>query len=116
MVHNGAHGFNPRARVGRDLTTAASADTPAAFQSTRPRGARPMYQAGCLGHDEVSIHAPAWGATQPFGLPVDPLGVSIHAPAWGATSSEAHPYPTPLRFNPRARVGRDNLPLNNERG
>jgi len=35
------------------------------------------------------------------------LKVSIHAPAWGATvSTKKHP-PTHHRFNPRARVGRD---------
>ena len=36
----------------------------------------------------VSIHAPAWGATQRRqAFPFDEL-VSIHAPAWGATSTE----------------------------
>ncbi len=57
----------------------------AGFQSTRPHGAR--LRAGNLtfGVHVVSIHAPAWGATQlqqqrgHFG------DVSIHAPAWGAT-------------------------------
>ena len=33
----------------------------------------------------VSIHAPAWGATE-FAAYIDPIViVSIHAPAWGAT-------------------------------
>ena len=32
---------------------------PKQFQSTRLREARPVYQARRLGHDQVSIHAPA---------------------------------------------------------
>ena len=34
---------------------------------------------------KVSIHAPAWGATNVHGLAMVALTVSIHAPAWGAT-------------------------------
>src|SRR5690606_2968789 len=63
-VHAGPSGmcFNPRARVGRDLDAFA--------------------------HDEeteVSIHAPAWGATRAVEDAGKRLRVSIHAPAWGAT-------------------------------
>ena len=78
------------------------------FQSTRPHGARPLgCNADCYAN-RVSIHAPAWGATEklietypdmdtfqstrPHGArPKDKLclcsyyNVSIHAPAWGAT-------------------------------
>ena len=54
--------FNPRARVGRDLADRLDDAT-----------------------DNVSIHAPAWGATTP--TPPTALG--------------------PRGFNPRARVGRD---------
>ena len=38
-----------------------------------------------LGVSLVSIHAPAWGATDITEQPRDAYGVSIHAPAWGAT-------------------------------
>ena len=39
-----------------------------------------------LDKNEVSIHAPAWGATrQQSSILGYPLQVSIHAPAWGAT-------------------------------
>ena len=34
---------------------------------------------------DVSIHAPAWGATELKARTRKELGVSIHAPAWGAT-------------------------------
>ena len=56
------------------------------FQSTRPRGARREQVAQLLPHLQVSIHAPARGATRNFeGL------------------NEAR-----ISFNPRAREGRDN--------
>ncbi len=123
------------------------------FQSTRPRGARPLkVLAGsrvCAGFNprarvgrdeplpavrgkggEVSIHAPAWGATYTSAILLDyrvgfnprarvgrdaiyykrfvvTVDVSIHAPAWGATSERGEDKIHPTRFNPRARVGRD---------
>jgi len=53
--------FNPRARGGRDLSIGIHADT-LLFQSTRPRGARPrLPHKGII--PQVSIHAPAGGAT-----------------------------------------------------
>ena len=77
------------------------------FQSTRPRGARPLVFDAADKRLCVSIHAPAWGATsatqpispkamfqstRPRGARHDALAnlqqhrqVSIHAPAWGAT-------------------------------
>ena len=57
------------------------------FQSTRPRGARPDCIARDNGEAQVSIHAPAWGATSVMGA---------------CTSSGGG-------FNPRARVGRDRM-------
>ena len=78
----------------------------------------------------VSIHAPAWGATQgsasirscrnwfqsthPRGVRrgqhparTHPGPVSIHAPAWGATPSWSRAGRCPASFNPRTRVGCD---------
>ncbi len=57
------------------------------FQSTRPRGARPSRRSH-LSHKS---------------------NVSIHAPAWGATSNSHHSYYILISFNPRARVGRDKI-------
>ena len=34
---------------------------------------------------EISIHAPAWGATKGVQATVIHSEISIHAPAWGAT-------------------------------
>ena len=59
----------------------------------------------------VSIHAPAWGATwQDSGLYMYGL-VSIHAPAWGATLPICPKGDGSGCFNPRTRVGCDQLSL-----
>ena len=55
--------FNPRPRMGGDAV---------------PEFSRVLFQ--------VSIHAPAWGATQQNEKMLRGLLVSIHAPAWGATN------------------------------
>ena len=34
----------------------------------------------------ISIHAPAWGATDCWSILINALHISIHAPAWGATA------------------------------
>ena len=57
------HDFNPRARVGRDL-----------------------HHLVARGTIDISIHAPAWGATHKMVAILRELRISIHAPAWGATS------------------------------
>ena len=77
------------------------------FQSTHPHGVRPRHQMDRHRPQEVSIHAPTWGATSsnaifspyvlfqsthPHGVRRlqqqsgnGSYGVSIHAPTWGAT-------------------------------
>ena len=143
--------FNPRARVGRDgnlamleclqclfqstrprgarLAIIASLIYKTLFQSTRPRGARQEWQEYERAVLDVSIHAPAWGATWKaydaigcnrcfnprarvgrdpiFWKPSTKSEVSIHAPAWGATRLHAKHCGRMEGFNPRARVGRD---------
>ena len=77
--------FNPRARGGRDSAINPNITLIVQFQSTRPRGARLQITgtAGCVG--DVSIHAPAGGATSNQSGSRYPGIVSIHAPAGGAT-------------------------------
>ena len=60
--HGAPSGFNPRTRMGCDF-----------MREERLKEAR------------VSIHAPAWGATQLLRGAPGMIVVSIHAPAWGAT-------------------------------
>ena len=77
--------FNPRARVGRDCCVCKSWPQVYRFQSTRPRGARLVRGRHYRIWAEVSIHAPAWGATRGGKQGNWGGDVSIHAPAWGAT-------------------------------
>ncbi len=77
--------FNPRTRVGCDGLSVR-----------------------CRICYEVSIHAPAWGATWGRGGMGAPWeGVSIHAPAWGATWPAWRCGSRSRCFNPRTRVGCD---------
>ena len=80
--------FNPRARVGRDLGSPSFLSQSVRFQSTRPRGARPGFELVDQLLGDVSIHAPAWGATGHNDVMSYLISVSIHAPAWGATIRE----------------------------
>ena len=56
-------GFNPRTRVGCDDTSTDNATNATKFQSTHPRGVRPISAGLFFVILPVSIHAPAWGAT-----------------------------------------------------
>ena len=56
---------------------------------------------------EVSIHAPAWGATHERELSAPDRWVSIHAPAWGATFHRWCCSIFKEGFNPRPRMGGD---------
>ena len=58
------------------------------FQSTRPHGARLLIVCVSDRAGAVSIHAPAWGATDMISCTALMGEVSIHAPAWGATASK----------------------------
>ena len=100
-------GFNPRTRTGCDWGFCLAHSECCQFQSTHPHGVRHLV-GSMSGHKDVSIHAPARGATMPrrtkstrpsfqsthphgvrheSGVDKDgnPL-VSIHAPARGATT------------------------------
>ena len=98
------------------------------FQFTLPRGERPLISRllplnpcfnsrSRVGSDvtkkiygpssDVSIHAPAWGATRGALLGTTAGRVSIHAPAWGATRRADSPGRGPASFNSRSRVGSD---------
>ena len=69
------------------------------------------------GHDypasaiEVSIHAPALGATSTLSAAPFMSMVSIHAPALGATLHAIHSLQEYNRFNPRTRTGCDCIDL-----
>ena len=80
------------------------------FQSTHPRGVRPVHAVHAAPHSPVSIHAPAWGATSAqaraaragfWFQSTHPRGVRrcISSPSPRTTGS----------FNPRTRVGCDRV-------
>ena len=142
-IHAPAKGATTGGRRASDRTICR-------FRSTLPRRERPArpvgYDADACSFDprsregsdrpsgrhtrvgsEVSIHAPAKGAT--LGRMIDGLHVSIHAPAKGATACQlrrlacrgfdprsregSDPEPrrrrrSPCRFDPRSREGSDN--------
>ncbi len=58
-------------------------------------------------YSDVSIHAPAWGATWLSAIRWGQSYVSIHAPAWGATLRRLKAIKQFGSFNPRSRVGSD---------
>ena len=80
---------------------------PTMFQSTLPRGERLM-------PSMKLSYASLFQSTLPRGERLGSLAeiegaveVSIHAPAWGATLSTANATATSSCFNPRSRVGSD---------
>ena len=121
--------FNPRSREGSDLCEGHYFLPVRKFQSTLPRRERrfwlffyvyfstnfnprsregsdamPLIQ--CL-HRNISIHAPAKGATCISALLASLHNISIHAPAKGATFFCFRIYNKILYFNPRSREGSD---------
>ena len=80
--------FNPRARVGRDVAAAITARLPADF-NPRARVGRDVADTPCAFSVDISIHAPAWGATAVVRCKDRYGAISIHAPAWGATYGSA---------------------------
>ena len=77
------------------------------FQSTLPHGERPEYRYFPSMITGISIHAPAWGATQRLRPSCKKRSISIHAPAWGATAYHGEGVCADLYFNPRSRMGSD---------
>ena len=99
------------------------------FQSTLPRGERPGFHSRAVmqahfnprsreGSDEnssrryshtgeISIHAPARGATVRENNHPAIITISIHAPARGATIPSLFDLLTHNNFNPRSREGSD---------
>ena len=104
-------GFNPRTRVGCDHIQHVAKYIRTLFQSTHPRGVRLADGRQRLAGQQVSIHAPAWGATYSPSLASLRASwqVSIHAPAWGATQFSQPRGNVFQRFNPRTRVGCDSI-------
>ena len=76
------------------------------FQSTRPRGARRKFRGILSIYRQVSIHAPARGATTVNMLTDVEYNVSIHAPARGATFTSMPPNGASMFQSTRPRGAR----------
>ena len=90
-------GFNPRARVGRDLILSCSRQRLCCFN---PRAR--------VGRDNAVLQQ--YSVSRSFNPALHrkvAVHVSIHAPAWGATLRPSNTALSVFCFNPRARVGRD---------
>ncbi len=92
----------------RRILAAAKGGRPR-FQSTHPRRVRLGMIYAIRLQSEVSIHAPAKGATESGIRAETPQTVSIHAPARGATWSPSL-HRRIRGFNPRTREGCDYVP------
>ena len=77
--------FNPRPRTGSDARMFSTTGGQPMFQSTPPHGERLVISSVTPLVIDVSIHAPARGATAPRLHVAGGCVVSIHAPARGAT-------------------------------
>ena len=125
--------FNPRSREGSDEQGYQVHMRQLEFQSTLPRRERPSDGGDHALGDEISIHAPAKGATARWhrrhltiiyfnprsregsdrssNAPRRVVEISIHAPAKGATLPEPIWQAASSHFNPRSREGSDNVQM-----
>ena len=121
--------FDPRPRMEGDPTAIERLLGLAGFRSTPPHGGRPHVldnrlvaevfrstppHGGRLGDAglrqsavSVSIHAPAWRATNGTTFVTVAMEVSIHAPAWRATRVGTVRLGLPRCFDPRPRMEGD---------
>ena len=81
--------FNSRTHVGCDPMPAPAHVSWLKFQFTHPRGVRRDELNHLTAHDRVSISRTRVGCDDLSVQPIHDLNVSIHAPAWGATRTES---------------------------
>ena len=99
--------FNPRARMGRDQHAQQALAKLEAFQPTRPHGARQRSSNAVNLPHYVSTHAPAWGATAQIELMLERLLCFNPRARMGRDDVRMGSLDLLGRFNPRARMGRD---------
>ena len=101
-----AIGFDPRSRVGSDAALPSSLSAQTSFDPRSRVGSDHAYRASeprSAGFDPRS----RVGSDNPRRQALQRFDVSIHAPAWGATSILTAATPAALGFDPRSRVGSD---------
>ena len=98
--------FNPRARVGRDLSALPLRVSSSSFNPRARVGRDTRACSRVRSRCRFNPRARVGRDNSSFGCP-HCYCVSIHAPAWGATEGSSLIACQPNGFNPRARVGRD---------
>ena len=102
--------FNPRPRVGGDGSTVTGSGSGTGF-NPRPRVGGDAGRSVSSGQVNVSIRAPAWGATALSGCLSKVVEFQSAPPRGGRRDRRHHrPRPGPC-FNPRPRVGGDLIGL-----
>ena len=97
--------FNPRSRVGSDLTHFSQVVYDFLFQSTLPvRGATHRHDVRAV-RGEISIHAPRVGSDPCTASHRSCHRISIHAPRVGSDPSPCTSPQPPAYFNPRSPCG-----------
>ena len=92
---------------GERLMGSAAVSCSTSFQFTLPRGERPVIAAGRAAAREVSIHAPAWGAT-PYPKSTPPEYKCFNSRSRvGSDGSRRRVRRRAQSFNSRSRVGSD---------
>ncbi len=111
LLFCGFMGFNPRPRMGGDFFHFFYFFYQV-FQSTPPHGGRQhILPYGEYGNT-VSIHAPAWGATEERQKVLYKTGSFNPRPRMGGDDREGRLENRPRSFNPRPRMGGDRLEEN----
>ena len=99
--------FNPRSRGGSDSLSVRILACGSCFNPRSRGGSDRRQPERGADAEQVSIHAPAGGATSGDAEPRRCAAVSIHAPAGGATGLLRHRRWKGPCFNPRSRGGSD---------
>ena len=99
--------FNPRSREGSDAMSTNAATCATIFQSTLPRRERPIKQPDNDPQDNISIHAPAKGATEPTQTTQQPSNDFNPRSREGSDHTRKKIVKRIINFNPRSREGSD---------
>ncbi len=108
--YNGQHKFQSTHPHGVRLNPFANVSGVVAFQSTHPHGVRRLSLHGAFAANGFQSTHPHGVRLLPLILPHFKKEVSIHAPARGATWMLPGSSAISISFNPRTRTGCDNPP------
>ncbi len=100
--------FNPHSRVGSDHGRQKEADRISNFNPHSHEGAT-IYGAPCKITVQISIHTPTRERHKVQIYHATDQIISIHTPAWGATQPSHGWRKWYTYFNPHSRVGSDNI-------